>query len=91
MSTRRGKEDVSDHLEKLTDLLQTSRADCEDARRVQEEHERDKVARREEKDKQLAQLRSQLLQLKSACEENKEAASSTTTKSTDGELAQLRY
>lgn len=88
MSAPTEKEDVTDHLRKLTDLLQTSRADCEDARRVQEERERDKAARREEKDKQLAQFRSQLLQLKSGCEENKKVAGSTlaTTSSSDGKL-----
>ena len=79
-----GKEDVSNRLSELTNLLKASKASCEEAKRVQEEREHDKTSRREEKDKQWAQLRSQVLQLKSACEENKETSSIATTKSSEG-------
>lgn len=73
-------DELSSRLQKLSGLLLAMKTESEEAQRIREEHEHDKQARREEKDRRLEQLRSQLSQFKS-CHEEKDQQTGTSESS----------
>ncbi|CAL1712609.1 unnamed protein product [Somion occarium] len=73
-------DELSSRLQKLSGLLLAMKTESKEAPRIREEHEHDKQARREEKDKRLEQLRSQLSKLK-PCREEKDQQTGTSESS----------